>query len=109
MATRVNCSAWFGNPWHSIHLQAFLSRPRLQFRPALFSSSSYASSATRGAVCCTGSSNDASETDRPFLSSRRRFTTSMPLPMGSAYPNTIAADAIARFQTVFSRCSGVFP
>ncbi|XP_030462216.1 methionine--tRNA ligase, chloroplastic/mitochondrial-like [Syzygium oleosum] len=101
MATRVNCSAWFVNPWHAIASRPSLSRPRLQFRHTLFSSSSSASSATRGAVCCTGSSNGASETD-PFVLTTPLYYVIAPPHMGSAY-TTIAADAIARFQRLLGK------
>ncbi|KAI6669021.1 hypothetical protein NL676_003906 [Syzygium grande] len=104
MATRVNCSAWFVNPWHAMTSMPSLSRPRLQFRHTLFSSSSSsssASSATRGAMCCTGSSNGASETD-PFVLTTPLYYVNAPPHMGSAY-TTIAADAIARFQRLLGK------
>ncbi|KAF8038134.1 hypothetical protein BT93_B0865 [Corymbia citriodora subsp. variegata] len=102
MATRINCTAWLVNPWHAITSKPSISKPRLQFRHTLFSSSSsYSSSATHGAMGCTGSTNGASETD-PFVLTTPLYYVNAPPHMGSAY-TTIAADAIARFQRLLGK------
>ncbi|XP_010030992.2 methionine--tRNA ligase, chloroplastic/mitochondrial [Eucalyptus grandis] len=103
MAARISCGAWLASPWHAVASRPSISKPRLQFRHALFSSSSPSSSAaaTRGAVCCAGSSNGASETD-PFVLTTPLYYVNAPPHMGSAY-TTIAADAIARFQRLLGK------
>ncbi|KAL3717822.1 hypothetical protein ACJRO7_003034 [Eucalyptus globulus] len=79
-----------------------ISKPRLPFRHALFSSSPSSSAAsTCGVVCCDGSSNSASETD-PFVLTTPLYYVNTPPHMGSAY-TTIATDAIARFQRLLGK------